>query len=137
MHEVLWQWEIAGKTLVITTWKLIGYAGVLMFGGRWLIQVVGSAYKGRPVLPRVFWYMSLAGSVCLLSYFVWGKNDSVGILSNLFPFAVAAYNLYLDGKVRRGEKPVATEAAREAERGSLPIGAAGPGEETRERAGKE
>jgi lipid-A-disaccharide synthase-like uncharacterized protein len=34
----------------------------------------------------------------LLSYFVFGKNDSVGILSNLFPLFVALYNLYLDLK---------------------------------------
>ena len=39
----------------------------------------------RPVVPTVFWLMSISGSLLLLSYFVFGKNDSVGILSNLFP----------------------------------------------------
>jgi hypothetical protein len=29
--------------------------------------------------------MSLAGSFLLLAYFIWGRNDSVGIISNLFP----------------------------------------------------
>jgi lipid-A-disaccharide synthase-like uncharacterized protein len=52
-------------------------------------------------MPRTFWYMSLMGSVCLLSYFVFGKNDSVGILSNLFPLFVAAYNLALDNRHRK------------------------------------
>ena len=51
-------------------------------------------------MPRLFWYMSALGSVLLLSYFVFGKNDSVGILSNLFPLFVALYNLYLDFKNR-------------------------------------
>jgi hypothetical protein len=51
-------------------------------------------------MPRLFWYMSALGSVMLLSYFVFGKNDSVGILSNLFPLFVALYNLYLDLKHR-------------------------------------
>ena len=32
------------------------------------------------------------------SYFIWGKNDSVGVLSNLFPAAVAVYNLVMDLK---------------------------------------
>ena len=41
-------------------------------------------------------------SVLLLGYFVFGKNDSVGILSNLFPLFVALYNLYLDFKNRNG-----------------------------------
>ena len=37
----------------------------------------------------------------LLSYFVFGKNDSVGVLSNLFPAGVAGYNLYLDLRNKR------------------------------------
>ena len=36
-------------------------------------------------MPRIFWIMSVLGSALLLSYFIWGKNDSVGVLSNLFP----------------------------------------------------
>jgi lipid-A-disaccharide synthase-like uncharacterized protein len=40
--------------------------------------------------------MSALGSILLLSYFIFGKNDSVGILSNLFPLFVARYNLYLE-----------------------------------------
>jgi len=80
----------------ITTWKLIGYLGVVLFGGRWFVQLIASGLKKKPTFPRMFWYMSLSGSVCLLAYFTFGKNDSVGILSNLFPACVAAYNLFLD-----------------------------------------
>ena len=47
----------------------------------------------KPVLPRLFWYMSISGSLLLLSYFIFGKNDSVGILSNFFPAFVSIYNL--------------------------------------------
>jgi lipid-A-disaccharide synthase-like uncharacterized protein len=82
--------------VTITPWKLIGYAGVLMFAGRWFVQLAASRAKGKPVMPRTFWYMSALGSVLLLAYFIFGKNDSVGILSNLFPLFVALYNLYLD-----------------------------------------
>lgn len=87
--------------LVITPWKLVGYCGVLMFSGRWLVQVLYSRLHRRPVLPTVFWYMSIAGSVALLAYFTFGKNDSVGILSNLFPAVIASYNLWLDMRKRR------------------------------------
>jgi lipid-A-disaccharide synthase-like uncharacterized protein len=38
----------------------------------------------------------VTGSLLLLAYFTFGKNDSVGILSNLFPALIAGYNLYLD-----------------------------------------
>jgi lipid-A-disaccharide synthase-like uncharacterized protein len=82
--------------VVITPWKLIGYLGVLLFAGRWVVQVIAARRHQRPVIPRAFWMMSLAGSALLLAYFVFGKNDSVGVLSNLFPMAVAMYNLVLD-----------------------------------------
>lgn len=82
--------------VTITPWKLIGYAGVLMFAGRWFVQLAASRASGRPVMPITFWYMSALGSVLLLAYFIFGRNDSVGILSNLFPLFVALYNLYLE-----------------------------------------
>lgn len=82
--------------LIITPWKLVGYLGVALFTGRWFVQLYASRRHGRPMMPRTFWYMSGLGSVLLLSYFVFGKNDSVGILSNLFPLFVALYNLRLD-----------------------------------------
>jgi lipid-A-disaccharide synthase-like uncharacterized protein len=84
--------------VTITPWKLIGYIGVALFAGRWFVQVLASRAQGKPVMPRLFWYMSVSGSLLLLAYFIFGKNDSVGILSNLFPFAVALYNLRLDIK---------------------------------------
>jgi lipid-A-disaccharide synthase-like uncharacterized protein len=87
--------------VTLTSGKLVGYCGVVLFSGRWLIQMGASQASGKPVLPRLFWYMSMIGSICLLLYFVFGKNDSVGILSNLFPFAVAFYNLTLDYKHRK------------------------------------
>lgn len=78
-------------------WKLIGLAGALMFGGRWLVQFVASRRAGRPVIPRVFWYMSVLGSLMTLSYFVFSqKQDAVGIVQNLFPAFTAVYSLYLD-----------------------------------------
>jgi lipid-A-disaccharide synthase-like uncharacterized protein len=82
--------------LTITPWKLIGYTGMVLFTARWLVQALASRKARRPVLPRLFWYMSIAGSLCLLAYFIFGKNDSVGILSNAFPLAMASYNLLLD-----------------------------------------
>ena len=87
--------------VTITTWKLIGYLGVALFAGRWFVQMFYSRRHGRPVVPTVFWLMSISGSLLLLSYFIFGKNDSVGILSNLFPAGVAGYNLYLDLKHKR------------------------------------
>jgi len=87
--------------VTITPWKLVGYLGVALFAGRWFVQLYFSRKLRRPVVPTVFWVMSISGSLLLLSYFIFGKNDSVGILSNLFPAGIASYNLYLDLTNRR------------------------------------
>jgi lipid-A-disaccharide synthase-like uncharacterized protein len=78
--------------IVVTPWKLIGYLGVLLFAGRWVVQLIATRRQGEPAFPALFWTMSLMGSALLLAYFIWGKNDSVGVLSNLFPMTVALYN---------------------------------------------
>lgn len=78
--------------VLVTPWKLVGYAGVALFAGRWVVQLAVTRAHGRVVMPQAFWVMSIAGSGLLLAYFIFGKNDSVGILSNLFPMGVAIYN---------------------------------------------
>lgn len=92
MNEVLF--ELLGAS--VTPWKLVGYTGVLLFAGRWFVQLISSTKEKKPTFPIAFWLMSLAGSLLLLTYFIFGKNDSVGILSNAFPAGIALYNLYLD-----------------------------------------
>jgi lipid-A-disaccharide synthase-like uncharacterized protein len=87
--------------VTVTPWKLVGYTGVALFAGRWFVQMAYSRKYRRPVVPTAFWIMSITGSVLLLAYFTFGRNDSVGVLSNLFPTAVAIYNLYLDLRHRR------------------------------------
>lgn len=95
MNEELFWLHWTG--LHITLWKLIGYTGALMFGGRWLVQFIASKRIGKPVIPRLFWYMSVVGSIMTLSYFLFSsKQDSVGVLQNLFPSFTAIYSLYLD-----------------------------------------
>jgi lipid-A-disaccharide synthase-like uncharacterized protein len=97
MNDVIAVWF----GVVVTPWKLVGYLGVFLFAGRWVVQVLATRRHGRPVIPRLFWSMSLLGSILLLSYFIWGKNDSVGVLANLFPAAVAVYNWVMDVRAGR------------------------------------
>ena len=92
---------LAWTGIHVTGWKLIGYTGAIMFGGRCLVQFIASKRAGMPVMPRMFWYMSIVGSLMTLSYFLFSsKQDSVGVLQNLFPAFTAGYSLYLDIKHR-------------------------------------
>ena len=95
---------LAWTGVYMTPWKVIGMTGALMFGTRWLVQFLASRRAGRPVIPRLFWYMSLAGSAMTLAYFVFSdKQDAVGVLQNLFPAFTAAYSLWLDIRHHRGQ----------------------------------
>ena len=82
--------------VAVTAWKIIGLVGALMFAGRWLVQARATRRAGRPSIPRSFWIISLTGSAMVTSYFIWGKNDAVGVLTNLLPASVAVYNLVMD-----------------------------------------
>ncbi len=92
----------------LSPWKLIGLTGALMFGARWAVQFLASRRAGRPVIPRAFWIMSLAGSAMTLSYFLFSqKQDAVGALQNLFPAFTAGYSLWLDLRHGRcGRRPI-------------------------------
>lgn len=96
----------------MSPWKIIGLLGALMFGARWLVQVLASRRHRKPVIPRLFWYMSLLGSAMTLSYFVFSdKQDAVGVLQNLFPAFTATYSLYLDIRFH-GWRPQSREGIR-------------------------
>lgn len=85
----------------LTPWKAVGFLGMAMFTSRWLVQLYATRKHKRVVMPLMFWVLSVFGSVLLLAYFTFGKNDSVGILSNLFPAFVGVYNLAMHLRHRR------------------------------------
>ncbi len=77
----------------LTPWKAVGLLGSFMFASRWFVQLYYTRKLGRVVMPLGFWILSVFGSTMMLAYFVLGKNDSVGIVSTLFPAFVSVYNL--------------------------------------------
>lgn len=88
----------------ITGWKLLGFAGALCFASRWLVQAWHRRRSGSSAMPTAFWVISLAGAGMVTAYFIWGKNDSVGIITNLLPALVAAWNLGQDLRGRPQER---------------------------------
>ncbi|MFC0019387.1 lipid-A-disaccharide synthase N-terminal domain-containing protein [Roseibacillus persicicus] len=98
MHSPFFKGSLFGQEVVLYPWKIIGYFGVTMFAGRWFPQLIASKKAKQVKMPRIFWIMSVLGSISLLTYFTFGKTDSVGVLANLFPSFVGLYNLILDLK---------------------------------------
>ena len=55
-------------------WATIALVGQITFGGRFVLQWIVSEYKKRSHVPTAFWFISLAGSLILLSYSIHIKN---------------------------------------------------------------
>jgi len=49
-------------------WATTALVGQTIFGGRFILQWIVSEYKKKSHVPTAFWFMSLAGSLILLSY---------------------------------------------------------------------
>jgi lipid-A-disaccharide synthase-like uncharacterized protein len=79
-------------------WTVLGFAGQLAFGGRFLVQWLASERRGRVVVPAVFWWLSLAGGLALFAYAV-QRRDPVFAVGQGLGLAVYARNLALH---RRG-----------------------------------
>ena len=47
-------------------WIIIGFAGQALFSARFVLQWVASERARRSIVPKAFWYFSLAGSAVLL-----------------------------------------------------------------------
>jgi lipid-A-disaccharide synthase-like uncharacterized protein len=109
LHNELPRILAALHAFQLTPWKVIGGAGALMFTSRWFVQLYYTRKLGRVVMPLAFWWLSVVGSVLLLTYFIFGKNDSVGILSNFFPAFVSVYNLFVHMRDARRRRLVESE----------------------------
>lgn len=103
MHRVLLELDLpfTSTAWTITGWKILGLVGAFCFAGRWLVQAWHRKRTGSATMPTLFWIISLAGALMVTAYFVWGKNDSVGIITNALPASVAFWNLAQD---LRGKK---------------------------------
>jgi lipid-A-disaccharide synthase-like uncharacterized protein len=82
----------------VNTWKVIGLSGSLIFGARFLLQWIASERAGKSIIPVGFWECSLLGSLLALSYFIFYRHDSVGIIMNLLPVPMYLRNFYLKWK---------------------------------------
>jgi len=75
-------------------WLLFGFAGNAVFASRFLVQWIASERAGESIMPRVFWILSIVGSVILLLYALHLGNP-VFVLAYLPNGLVYARNLQL------------------------------------------
>jgi len=51
-----------------TSWLILGFLGQALFSMRFLIQWIYSEKHKKSIIPKAFWYFSLAGGITLFSY---------------------------------------------------------------------
>ena len=75
-------------------WTTLGFAGQLVFGGRFILQWLVSEYKKKSHVPEAFWYLSIAGSFILLAYSI-HRREPVFVLGFSLNALIYIRNLHL------------------------------------------
>jgi lipid-A-disaccharide synthase-like uncharacterized protein len=91
-------------------WILVGFAGQALFSARFIVQWLASERARRSVVPRAFWYLSLAGSAVLLAYAI-HRSDPVFIAGQSAGLAIYLRNIHLIGAARTPARPPVPDAA--------------------------
>jgi lipid-A-disaccharide synthase-like uncharacterized protein len=76
-------------------WKVIGWCGNAIFFSRFFVQWYATEKLKRVVVPTAFWWLSLAGSLLLLSYALFYQRDSVFIFAYAFTWIPYIRNLII------------------------------------------
>src|ERR1043166_1510474 len=76
-------------------WKVVGWLGNAVFFSRFVVQWYATEKLKRVVVPTAFWWLSLAGSLLLLSYALFFRRDSVFIFGYAFTWIPYVRNLII------------------------------------------
>ena len=82
-------------------WIAVGLFGQLLFSCRFLVQWITSEKMKKSVIPVAFWYLSIGGSVTLLSYAIY-RTDPVFILGQAGGLIIYMRNLVLIHREKPG-----------------------------------
>jgi len=82
-------------------WIALGFVGQVIFGMRFLVQWIATERRRKSVIPVAFWYLSLAGTIILLTYSI-HKRDIVFIAGFSLNMLIYCRNLYF---IHRSPEP--------------------------------
>src|SRR5580658_3417515 len=81
-------------------WEIVGWLGNLVFFSRFFVQWYATERKKQVVVPAVFWWLSLTGSLLLLTYALFTeakphRRNWVFVASYAFPWIPYVRNLII------------------------------------------
>ena len=80
-------------------WLVVGFGGQALFTSRFLVQWVVSERAKRSIVPTAFWWLSIIGSLLLLSWACY-RLDPVIILGQVTGTVIYSRNLVLLRRAR-------------------------------------
>jgi lipid-A-disaccharide synthase-like uncharacterized protein len=100
---------INGKFLGIdwTVWEVVGWTGNLVFFSRFIVQWFATEKRKQVVVPALFWWLSIIGSLLLLGYALFYKHSPVFIFAYAFSWIPYARNLVIHHRHENAQRPCA------------------------------
>ena len=86
---------------------VIGFSGQFLFFMRFFIQWLYSEKHKKSIIPVEFWYFSLLGGICLLTYAIL-RSDIVFIVGQSTGTLIYSRNLYFIHKGKKGSLHLGT-----------------------------
>jgi len=83
---------------VAAAWLVLGMLGQVVFGLRWLVQIIASERRRESTIPEAFWWLSVAGGLMVMAYGLY-KRDLVIVIGQ-YGIAVYLRNLVLLRRAR-------------------------------------
>jgi lipid-A-disaccharide synthase-like uncharacterized protein len=102
LTQFLWP---GGKFLGIEWgfWKVVGWTGNFVFFSRFFVQWYATEKRRQVVIPVLFWWLSLTGSLLLFSYALFYQRDSVFIFAYGFTWIPDIRNLVIHRRHQRSK----------------------------------
>jgi lipid-A-disaccharide synthase-like uncharacterized protein len=88
---------------------VLGFTGQFVFGLRFLVQWIVTERRKKSVIPLAFWYLSLVGTIILLTYSIHLRSLPLmaGFSLNMI---IYVRNLYFISRERAAKRAAAAEA---------------------------
>jgi lipid-A-disaccharide synthase-like uncharacterized protein len=91
---------VSALSVLLNPWILLGFFGQFVFFLRFIVQWLASEKEERVVVPTVFWYLSIGGSLIILIYSIHIK-DIVFSTAQVASLFIYVRNLMFENKLKR------------------------------------
>ncbi|HUS92574.1 MAG TPA: lipid-A-disaccharide synthase N-terminal domain-containing protein [Phycisphaerae bacterium] len=85
--------DLWGYLARMSAWEVVGFCGQVCFLSRFVVQWIVTERRKQSTIPVAFWYLSLAGTIVLLTYSIHLRNP-VFILGFSLNMLIYVRNLY-------------------------------------------